>query len=239
MTKPRRGRPDDVDSGEIDAYMTPGRALVAFTRLELAIMRAHEGFMRWAVEVNKRAVGSELSFQELALLHCLRMRGKNPTLSEMLLFLNRTDVPNLQYCLRKLETGGLIERESGGGGRRQTTYTLTDSGMELTDAYAAVRNPVLKRSCRDIRDFDEALAQAADTLERLVGVYDHATQTVLNRYILDTVSDTDDDSSESPGADAAGTGTDESDNGPEKESRAEPDGSRGNARRNGSPAPRR
>jgi predicted MarR family transcription regulator len=167
-----------------DRYMTPTPHLAGLTRLELAMLRAQEGFERWAVEVNGRATGVQLSFAELALLNCLRMRGRTPSLAEMLLFLNRQDVPNIQYCLRKLEAQGLVERGRKEPGR-PAGYRLSARGVELTARFAERRNAVIGRWCEDIRDFDRALNQAAEALERLVGIYDQATQQVLNHHILD------------------------------------------------------
>src|SRR5690606_16749573 len=123
-----------------------------------------------------------LGCEDIEVLHCVRMRGPAPSLSELLLFLNRHDVANLQYSLRKLTKMGLIE--SCRRNKRESRFSLTARGMHLTSIYAAIRDETLVRLCADEPTSLEALDQASSALEHLVGVYDQATQALLNRRFL-------------------------------------------------------
>lgn len=164
-------------------YMTGKPAGAQLTRAELAMIRAVQAFDRWCTFLHSSTCDVRLNAQDIALLHSIRMRGGAQNLSELLLFLNRNDVSTIQYSLRKIEQGGLIERVTGNS-RREAGYRLTDTGTQVTDAYAALRDQLLISLIDDVRGFTDGLGDAAAILERLTGIYDQATQQVLNRKIL-------------------------------------------------------
>lgn len=166
-----------------NVYMTGKPAGAGLTRAELALIRATQAFERWASFLHGAVSDVHLSVQDATLLHSIRMRGGAQNLSELLLFLNRNDVSTIQYSLRKIEQGGLIERVTGNS-KREAGYRLTEAGYEATQAYAEVRDEVLISLINEVRDLGEQLDSAAATLERLTSIYDQATQQVLNRKIL-------------------------------------------------------
>lgn len=147
------------------------------------MIRAVEAFGRWCYFLHKSISGSALSAQDIWLLHSIRMRGGAQNLSELLLFLNRNDVSTLQYSLKKIEQFGLIERITGNS-KREAGYRLTEAGLNATEAYAQLRDELLVSLVSDVNGLPEALSHAAGALERLTGLYDQSTQTVLNRKIL-------------------------------------------------------
>ncbi len=168
-------------------YMTQTAEAAALTRLELAIIRIYEAFGRWAIELHKLGDDSAMpiGFHDIAVLHCTRMRSQAPSLSELLHFLNRHDTANIQYSLKKLTKYGLV-KSCAGSSRRESRFTLTASGKQITDEYASVRNDVLINLLRRSEASEDTLTKAAMSLEHLIGMYDQATQTVLNRHILGT-----------------------------------------------------
>jgi predicted MarR family transcription regulator len=168
-----------------DRYMTDSDKASTLTRAELAMIRAIEAFSRWSYFLHKSVSGTPLGAQDVWLLHSIRMRGGAQNLSELLLFLNRNDVSTIQYSLRKIEQSGLIERITGNS-KREAGYRLTASGLEATDAYAQLRDEMLVTHVGEVNGLVEALGDAASALERLTGLYDQSTQTVLNRKILGT-----------------------------------------------------
>lgn len=163
--------------------MTTGDAASSLTRVELAMIRANEAFERWTFFLHKSVNGKPLGAQDVHLLHSIRMRGGAQNLSELLLFLNRHDVSTIQYSLRKIEQAGLIERITGNS-KREAGYRLTESGLAATDAYAQLRTEILVDLVCDVNGLMAALDAAAAAMERLTGLYDQSTQTVLNRKIL-------------------------------------------------------
>ncbi len=174
----------DIEPGLIsDRYMTGCDPASSLTRCELAMIRASEAFARWGFFLHKSVSGTTLGAQDVCLLHSIRMRGGAQNLSELLLFLNRNDVSTIQYSLRKIEQAGLIERITGNS-RREAGYRLTEKGEQATSAYAELRSDILIALVEDINGMKQALDSAAAALERLTGLYDQSTQTVLNRKIL-------------------------------------------------------
>jgi predicted MarR family transcription regulator len=166
-----------------DRYMTASDAAASLTRAELALIRANEAFGRWTFFLHKSVSGKSLGPQDVHLLHSIRMRGGAQNLSELLLFLNRNDVSTIQYSLRKIEQAGFIERITGNS-KREAGYRLTETGLAATEAYAQLRNEILVALIGDVNGLVQALDASAAAIERLTGLYDQSTQTVLNRKIL-------------------------------------------------------
>lgn len=180
---------------QVDRYMTTNEQTSALTRTELAMIRATEAFGRWSFFLNKAVSKSALSHHDVWLLHSIRMRGGAQNLSELLLFLNRNDVSTIQYSLRKLEQHGLVERIVGNS-KREAGYKLTEEGSRSTEAYASLRAEVLAKLIGEINQFVPTLESAAAALERMAGLYDQSTQTILNRRILTPTERTDSDVAE-------------------------------------------
>lgn len=166
-----------------DRYMSQDALAGSLTRFELGLMRLSEAFASWALELQKCVSGEKMSFQEVSLLHCVRLRGGSTTLAEMMIFLHRHDLAAINYSLRKLEAQRLITRQRGSR-RREVAYSLTARGREVTDAYGAMRAQVLVRLCREVHGMQAATDQATAVVERLIGIYDQAAQQILNQSLV-------------------------------------------------------
>ncbi|HYC02178.1 MAG TPA: winged helix DNA-binding protein [Azospirillaceae bacterium] len=170
-------------------YMTATPCAQTLTRLELALIRVWEAFSRWATELNTAVSGEPFGFQDVVVLHAIRMRQGPRNLTEVLRFLNRSDVSNIQYSLRKLERAGLVRR-SAGATKRESSYALTPLGTEVTDRFSARRQELLVGLAGEVLDFAPQMERAAAVLERLVGLYDQSTQSVLNERIVGRADET-------------------------------------------------
>lgn len=159
----------------------------SLTRMELGLMRLYEAFSSWALELQKYVSGYQLSFPETALLHCVRLRGGTTTLAEMMIFMHRHDLAAINYSLRRLEQHGVIRRVRGPY-RREVAYALTDTGRAITDTYGRLRQQVLVQLCREVVGMQAATNDAAAAMERMTGIYDQATQAVLNQSLIATGS---------------------------------------------------
>lgn len=166
-----------------DRYLSPNSVAATLTRLEMALLRSAAAFSRWAPELHKFATGEQLTFQDCAIIHCIRLRGESTTLAEMLIFLHRHDLAAIQYSLRKLEKAGLVRRAKGPQ-RREIYYFITDKGREQTIKYADMRAHLLIKLCEEVVGFESSMTTAAAALERLTGLYDQATQDALNQHLL-------------------------------------------------------
>ena len=166
-----------------ELYMSKTPLAGKLTRAELSIIRATEAFSRWSATLHKTVANSHIGYRDVAVLHAIRMCGNAQNLSELLLFLNRNDVSTLQYSLKKLEQEELVDKVTGNS-KRETGYQLTPKGEEVTDLYAGIRDEILINLIEEQHNFGPALEAAANVFERLTGIYDQATQTVMNRKIM-------------------------------------------------------
>jgi predicted MarR family transcription regulator len=166
-----------------DRHMSADGLSAALVRFELGLMRMHEAFSSWALELQKHVSGYQMSFQEAALLHCVRLRGGTTTHAEMLIFLHRHDLAAVNYSLRKLEQLGLIVRKRGPY-RREVAYAITDHGREITDVYSRFRQRVLVERCRAIPGMQQTANEVAAVIERMIGIYDQATQSIMNQPLI-------------------------------------------------------
>jgi predicted MarR family transcription regulator len=171
------------DSTDDERYMSTSPEAAALTRAELAMIRANEAFARWIVLLHRCVDGTSLGWQDVALLHVIRMCGGAQNLSELLLFLNRNDVSTIQYSLRKLEQFGLIVRVAGRS-KREAGFQLTERGYSATRRYAAQREALLVGLLGEINGFAASLDNAAAVIERLTAMFDQATKAVLNSKVI-------------------------------------------------------
>ena len=161
------------------------------TRLELGIIRITEGFGRWVEELNKFASGESLNYQDVTVLHAVRMLGGARNLSEILIFLHRYDVSTIHYCLRKLENAELVKKAPGPT-KRETSYALTGLGQEATANYAKLRQSLLVARVREMRLSDDDINTAAQVIEHLIGAYDQSMQALLSQRAIRNIDEIED-----------------------------------------------
>ncbi len=142
--------------------------------LEYALMRSFEAFGRWQTECLASVIDFAASGPENALLHIIRMNDRPKSIHDIAHMTNREDIPNIQYSLRKLIKGGLVERS--GSGRSGVTYEATAFGKEVTDRYAEVRSALLIDAIRHVPELAQRLDDAARTLELMTGIYAQAAR---------------------------------------------------------------
>lgn len=144
------------------------------TELEFAVMRTFESFGRWQSECLAAVIDFAASGPENALLHVIRMNDRPKSVKELARLMNRDDVPNIQYSLRKLIGGGLVERH--GSARSGVTYTVTARGHEVTDKYAEIRRALLIAAVESVPNFPDRMADATRTLNLLAGIYEEISR---------------------------------------------------------------
>jgi predicted MarR family transcription regulator len=135
------------------------------------MMRLQAAFERSCVQLANLAGRETLSFQELLLLHVVAMQHHPQTSQSLARQLNRDDVPNMQYTLRKLQEQDLVQKRKESRGRIYT-YEATESGRKFVERYAEVRSLLLAGKTKFIDNIDERLSAASDLISLLTGVYD-------------------------------------------------------------------
>ena len=144
---------------------------VSTTEFEWAVMRFFSAFERSCLQLSITAGSSDLSFQELVLLHVVGMQHHAQTSHSIARQLNRDDIQNLQYALRKLEKRGLISKSLGD--RNKTAhYSITPEGRESVGLYAKIRTQLLTGRTELVSEIDEKLKEATQLLSVLTGIYD-------------------------------------------------------------------
>jgi len=145
------------------------------TAFEWSLMRLNEAFARFVTELGTLSIASELKYSEHMILHAIRMQDRakgGPTIARLL---NRDDLQNVQYSLRKLESLDLI-RKSREPGSAQAAYEITDKGRERTDQYRDLRAELLIKRVDQIQDSPEQLEALTRLMSMLTGVYEEAAR---------------------------------------------------------------
>ena len=97
---------------------------ITVTELEFSLIRATSAFDRWQAECLAAVAHQQLGSTDNAILHVIRLKERPKTTTEIARLLNRDDVANLQYSIRKLQDAGLIERCTAGK-RKGTRHRAT------------------------------------------------------------------------------------------------------------------
>jgi predicted MarR family transcription regulator len=144
-----------------------------FTELEFAILRISGAFERWQKDCLACCIDGGLSGIDNAVLHIIRMHDRAKSISEVARLLNRDDISNLQYSLRKLTKAGLIA--GTGNSKRTAAYEVTAEGTRVSDLFAQFRRELLLSLTESIKDLDVDILTACKVLNITSGLYDHAS----------------------------------------------------------------
>jgi len=159
---------------------------VATTEFEWALLRFTQAWERWVVQLGSLTGMGELSYIENVVLHVIRMQDRPKTAAQIARQLNRDDLPNIQYCLRKLEKMELC-RKVREKASKTFAYEVTDSGRLLTDKYAEMRRHLLTEQSMIIGQVDSKLVEATKLINLLTGLYDEAGRISATYSSLDEV----------------------------------------------------
>ncbi len=150
---------------------------IQLAELEYALYRIYAAFERWQSDCIAAVANLPMSSTENTVLHVIRMKDRPKTISEIGRLLNRDDIPNLQYAIRKLLGVKLIEKHRGNK-KRGICYKTTKRGEQVTDGYAEVRRNLLLPLIDSVHNWDTLADSTSLTLDLLKGIYDSAALTV-------------------------------------------------------------
>lgn len=149
------------------------------TEFEYAMLRVHEAFARWVQSVFDIVSETDLSFPEITILHVIRMRRRPKTATQIARIINREDIANVQYVLRKLEGLGLIEKAAQKQSKTQS-YVVTARGEQMTDDYGELRRRLLMKQLNFIDHGEERLEEATRLITMLTGIYEELSRTAAS-----------------------------------------------------------
>jgi predicted MarR family transcription regulator len=150
------------------------------SEFEFRLERLAQSYYRWKAACLAAVCDVPLTGDDVAVLNVVRMGDEPKRLSEVGQLLNRVDVPNLQYATRKLVKAGLIETE-GSSSRKETRYRATQTGRDVTEAYAALRAVTLPPMLEALEGWVEKSEAAGSHLELVSSLYAQAAQVAITR----------------------------------------------------------
>jgi len=106
-------------------------------------------------------------------LNVIRMHERPKSISDIGRQLNRDDLSNLQYGIRKLVKAGVIEKASNSDSKKGVTYVVTELGRQATDKYAQFRRELLITLTQSIST-EHSLSEFGRVLNLMAGMYDQA-----------------------------------------------------------------
>jgi predicted MarR family transcription regulator len=166
------GASELAGAGTWHLAQTPHDAQLA--ELEFALLQVKEAFQRWNVQASRLVSDLDLGFGEVVILHVVRMQERAKDAATIANLVNRDDLPNVQYSLRKLADLGLVEKTRVGSG---TFYSVTADGTKITDRYAELRQHLLTSTLAEIDHSEEKLRRATRFMQLMTGIYDGASRT--------------------------------------------------------------
>lgn len=150
---------------------------IAVAEVEFSIFRIFSAFNRWMDDLTRCCQEDSTlacSGIDFSLLNVIRMHERPKSISELGRLMNRDDMSNLQYSIRKLTKAGLIEKVGAQGNKKGATYRTTARGDRATDLYASYRREILIPLTRSVSAGDERMIELANLLTLLSGIYDQA-----------------------------------------------------------------
>lgn len=167
-------------------HLANDKTALRLTELEFAMMRCQEAFARWINAADEMVGLSELKHSEHVILHVIRMQNRpksGPTIARLI---NRDDLPNIQYSLRKLETADLIEKKKEKGSKVYV-YKITTLGERYTDEYSKLRTELLIRNVKSISAFDQRADDSSHLLSILTGIYEESARNSVSYNRLEAI----------------------------------------------------
>lgn len=145
------------------------------TEFEWAMIRFHEAFARFVTTTGTVTMGGDIKFAEQLILHVIRMQDRPKNSATIARLINRDDIPNIQYSLRKLESAGLVKK-SRDEKSKQFNYAVTELGARVTGEYHEIKAEILIERLKQIQNIEERLEDMAQLLSILTGVYEESSR---------------------------------------------------------------
>ena len=141
------------------------------TEFEWSMIRFYEAFSRWVTTTGSVLIDADIKFSEHLILHVIRMQNRPKNSATIARMINRDDIPNIQYSLRKLEAAKLIRKSKEKAGK-VFSYGVTDLGKRVTDGYADIRSDLLLKAISTISNIDERIGEMTQLMGVLTGIYE-------------------------------------------------------------------
>ena len=173
--KPTRAAPK-IAKPKIAQHLAKTPHEFAVTRFEQGLICAAAAFYRfYGVLLGREGRVRNISGQDNAILQHIMAASRPLAVTDIARFANRDDIANIQYSLKKLLRGGLIEK-AGRTSARETSYVVTELARLWTQDFLKLRRQLFTDPAAHIPDFDDQLENSAHLLNLIAGFYDHGTR---------------------------------------------------------------
>jgi len=161
------------------------------TEFEFASIRFREAFEHFVLQATRTSSGADLNFAELCVMHTIRMQAMPTGAAWIARMLNRDDIPNIHYSLRKLANMNLISgiKEKGS---KNINYQVTKEGERITDLYVSIKKEVLSSQLDELSDFTTKISSVTRMLTMLTGMYEESARIVTTYSRAQSSADTTD-----------------------------------------------
>lgn len=160
----------------------------AAVELDWCLVRWQQAYNRFARQALNMMDLSAMNVQEMDILHVVGLHDRPKPAGMIANLLNRDDLQNIQYSLRKLQGMGLIEKAKDSGGKNYN-LCVTERGRHVCDEYANIRRMLMIEQVQHLEDAENRLLRAAKTVSIYTGLYDEAGRASPSYRSLDTSSD--------------------------------------------------
>jgi predicted MarR family transcription regulator len=181
MPKPRvrpAASPRHAEGPELKVQFVTSAHLVSerspeISELEFGLIMAGHAFGRWVVRCMAASGQPELTTLDVLVLHHVNHRERAKKVADICFILNVEDTHTVVYALRKLAALGLVAGERAG---KEVFYATTAAGQSLVERYRRVRETCLVDSLVGSGTPGDEIAQAAQVLRTVSGLYDQAAR---------------------------------------------------------------
>jgi predicted MarR family transcription regulator len=142
------------------------------TEFEFLFWRMFYSFVKWQEDCLRCVTDDDIGAEEITLLHVIRMRERPKSISEISRLMNRDDLSNIQYSLKKLLRLKFIQK-SKKSTKKSIAYEATEHGVHVTDKYGDVRREILIKMLEGKQDDWQKLH---DLLRDCKNAYDEAAR---------------------------------------------------------------
>jgi predicted MarR family transcription regulator len=143
------------------------------SEFEYGMIIAHNAFSRWMIRCMHAAGFADFSPLDVLVLHNVNHRNRQKRLVDICFVLHVEDQHTVNYSLKKLVKGGLVEREKRG---KEIFYFATNEGKESCKRYRDIRERCLTSAYRSLGPDGAEVSQAAALLRLMSGLYDQASR---------------------------------------------------------------
>lgn len=150
---------------------------IALTELEIALFRTFAAFDAWQHHSQVAAADESLNRTDCMVLNIVRMKDRAKTAAEITRLLNRDDISNIQYSLRKLEKLSLIQIARPHK-KKSKAYEATEKGRNATEMHAQLRRELMTKAASQMKNWQARAEDAAELLDHLRALYEHASMVV-------------------------------------------------------------